>query len=83
MLWLLALGSWLLALGSWLLGVSPCYLSAWGAGTGQLATMWPELLHLQTVIIRGLLIYLKQGTDLWQVLVGLAPPLDPPAPLLP
>ena len=79
----MALGSWLLALGSRLLGVSPCYLSAWGAGSGQLATMWPELLHLQTVIIRRLLIYHKQGTDLWQVLVGLVPPLAPPNPLLP
>ena len=77
---LLALSSWLLALGS--LGSFP-YLSAWGAGRGQLATRWPSLLHLQIGMLGGLLIYLNQGTDLWQALVGLLPPLEPPAPLLP
>ena len=41
-------GSWLLALGPGLgFRGSLSYLSAWGAGRGQLATRWPSLLHLQ------------------------------------
>ena len=75
----LACSSWLLALGSWITRVLS-YLSAWGAGRGQKATMWPSLLHLQISMLGGLFIYLNQGADLWQALVGLRP-LEPPAPL--
>ena len=75
-------GSWLSALGSWLLGVLPLLVSL---GGGERAVGHQVAIALAPVNshVRGLLIHLHQGTDLWQDLVGLEPPLDPPAPLLP
>ena len=53
------------------------------AGEGAVGHQVPSLLHLQICMLGKLLLHPNKCTDLWQDLVDLKPPLDPPGPLLP